>query len=246
MANPQPDIFTKYSKEYHQAICKIRIPGEARQVLDFIMYKTWGFSKKEDWISLSQFEKGTGLKKPNVIRAVNKLLSMNLIIKKDNGIIKKDNVWGATYSLQKDYEKWKPLSKKITLSKKIKPVIKKDKRSLSKKIPTIDKHTKDNITKDTSYSQVVKYWFEKFKAKTGEVYIFDKKDGAIVKRLLKSWDYETFCKKIDLFFENEWINKEKAFSIAMLSSQKNRLIKKRDTKNEGRYNKLSKTVSVSE
>lgn len=41
---------------------------------------------------------------------------------------------------------WKPLPKKITLSKKITTVIEKDNASLSKKLHTIDNTTKDNIT----------------------------------------------------------------------------------------------------
>jgi hypothetical protein len=49
---------------------------------------------------------------------------MNIIIKKDNNL----------YRFQKDFDCWKPLSKKITLSKKIITVIKKDNLPLSKKI----------------------------------------------------------------------------------------------------------------
>ena len=67
---------------------------------------------------------------------------MNLII------IQKDNDIANIYSINKDFQSWKPLSKKITLSKKIMTVIQKDNASLSKKIPTIDNITIDNITID--------------------------------------------------------------------------------------------------
>jgi len=79
--------------------------GEARQILDVILRKTYGWSKCEDVISLSQFVEMTGINKPNVCRNLNKLLGMNIITKKDNE-------WNVTYGLQKDYKKWKPLSKR--------------------------------------------------------------------------------------------------------------------------------------
>jgi phage replication O-like protein O len=128
-ASPQvEDGFTRIANEIMEALARIRIPGEARQPLDFVLRKTYGFGKKEDKIALSQIVLGTGLKKPNVCRAIGKLLEMNLVIVKDNGNVK-------IYRFQKDYSKWKPLSKKITLSK----AIIKGPKSLSKAITTIER-----------------------------------------------------------------------------------------------------------
>lgn len=145
MASPQIDNgFTKIANELQEAFCKIRIPGEERQVLDVILRKTYGWNKKEDAISLSQFVLLTGINKPNVCRALSKLIMKNMIIKKDKGI-------SVNYSIQKDYTRWKPLSKKIALSKKIMPVIKKDNKS-SKIVIKKDTHKrkeyKDTITKE--------------------------------------------------------------------------------------------------
>ena len=73
MVSPQLENgYIRISTEVWQALCKIRIPGEARQVLDAIIRKTWGWNKKEDRISLSQFVDATGLKKDKVIRARSK------------------------------------------------------------------------------------------------------------------------------------------------------------------------------
>lgn len=131
MASPQTENgFTRIANEIVEALARTRISGEARQVVDVILRKTYGFQKTEDQISLSQFVLSTSIKRPNVCRALNKLLSMNLIIKKDNGKI-------PTYRFNKDFDTWKPLSKKIT-------IIKKDNESLSKKI-----HTKETIQKKT-------------------------------------------------------------------------------------------------
>lgn len=47
MANPQCENgFTKIANELMEALAKIRIPGEARQVLDVIFRQTYGWNKK--------------------------------------------------------------------------------------------------------------------------------------------------------------------------------------------------------
>lgn len=99
--------YLKIANELVEALSGIRIPGEANQVLWVIIRKTYGFNKKEDAISLSQFVLATGLKKQHVLRAIAKLLNINIIIKKDNGRINK-------YGINKDFSTWNALSKKVT------------------------------------------------------------------------------------------------------------------------------------
>ena len=104
--NPQwENGYTKIATEIFEALSRIRIPGEARQILDTIIRKTWGWNKKEDIISLSQFQEYTGLNKMHVYRAINKLIEMNLIIKKGNGK-------QSAYMFNKYYDTWKSLPKK--------------------------------------------------------------------------------------------------------------------------------------
>jgi phage replication O-like protein O len=135
MASPQVENgYTRIANEIMEALARIRIPGEARQVLDVIVRQTYGFNKKVDTISLGQFCLKTGMKKPNCVRAINKALSMNLVIKKDNGSI-------PLYSINKNFDAWKPLSKKIMLSKKITSVIKKDNNRYQKRYPQKKKET---------------------------------------------------------------------------------------------------------
>ena len=110
MANPQPDKFTKISNEIMDNLAKIRIAGEARQMLDVIIRKTYGFNKKEDKISTSQFMELTGLSRIAIPKARKKLLKLNLIT-----ISQKGYSQGLIYSIQKDYEKWKPYPKKDTV-----------------------------------------------------------------------------------------------------------------------------------
>lgn len=145
MANPQKENgFVPISKELLEAFAKIRISGEARQVLDFIILKTYGWGKKEDIISLSQFTKGTGLSKVAVCKAIIKLETMNIITKKGNGRL-------SSYLILKNYEQWKSLPKKVTsnlLPKKVMDITKKGKGLLPKKLQTIYTNTKDTITID--------------------------------------------------------------------------------------------------
>jgi phage replication O-like protein O len=108
MVSPQLENgYTSIANEIMDALCRIRIPGEARQVLTVILRKTYGWNKKEDVIPLSQFVSATGMKKTHVVRSIYMLRDMNLIItKKDNSFI--------SYCFNKDYSTWKPLPKRIT------------------------------------------------------------------------------------------------------------------------------------
>ncbi|HDZ76661.1 MAG TPA: hypothetical protein ENH41_01085 [Candidatus Omnitrophica bacterium] len=131
MSNPQVENgYLQIANELYEALARIRIPGEARQVFDVIVRRTYGWGKKTDIISLSTFSKLTGLPRPNVVRAIKKLIIINIIT-----VIKKDNTSSVSYGVQKHYEEWKVLSKKIPLlSKTIIGVIQSDNKVLSKAI----------------------------------------------------------------------------------------------------------------
>lgn len=143
MASPQAeDGHVRIANEMWDALCLIRISGEARQVLDFIIRKTWGWGKKTDFIPLSQFCKGTGLRKSAIIKARKKLLDMNLIT-----VTQKVNAVALSYGIQKDYTKWKPLPKKKTTTKKVNLRDQKRKSPQPKKRPSIDTGSKDTSSK---------------------------------------------------------------------------------------------------
>ena len=157
MANPQIENgHIDIANEIADKLCSYRLSGEEWQVLWVILRKTYGWHKKEDWISLSQFVSLTGIKKPDIIKVLKKLLSKNIIFisKKDNAVIQMDNAKINYYAFNKDYDTWKPLSKRITLSKKITTVIQMDNLALSKWIPTKETITKENITKENRDSSL--------------------------------------------------------------------------------------------
>ena len=114
MASPQKENgYTEISNEILESLAKIRIPGEARQMLDVVIRKTYGFNKKHDSIATSQFVKLTGLPRYAIHRARIKLVKMNLIT-----VTKKADSQILTYSYQKDYDKWELSPKKVTVTKK--------------------------------------------------------------------------------------------------------------------------------
>jgi len=149
MASPQADNgYTRIANEIMDNLAKIRIAGEARQMLDVIIRKTYGFNKKEDKISTSQFMLLTGLSRIAIPKARRKLIELNLITVSQKGYSQ-----GLTYSMQKDYEKWKPYPKKDTVSKKGRKCIQKSKQVYPKKdtncIPKSSTQKKERqLTKD--------------------------------------------------------------------------------------------------
>lgn len=100
MASPQKENgYTPTANELIEAICCLEVSGACHRILRFIERKTYGYRKKEDSISLSQFEKGTGMRRNTVNESLNTLINMGVIVKNKGGYINK-------YTIEKDYEKW--------------------------------------------------------------------------------------------------------------------------------------------
>jgi hypothetical protein len=74
--------------------------------LIFIIRKTYGWNKKSDWISLSQFHERTNIPIPHICRALQLLQKQNIITKGGNRVNPK-------YSVQKDYDSWLELPKGV-------------------------------------------------------------------------------------------------------------------------------------
>jgi phage replication O-like protein O len=230
MANPQAENgHVDIANEIMDHLAKTRVPGEARQVLDFIIRKTYGWHKKVDRISLSQLAEGTGLSKPHVCMAVQKLVMMNLITKKGkDGVTEKGNDF-VIYGFQKDFEKWRPLPKKGTLPKKIMPVTEKGNRPLP-----IKGHTKETITKETntkenkSYGEArrfLDFFIERFKFHMRmDPLISWGKDGEIVKRILAVVPLQELQEIAEMFFTSDdpFIRKS-GYTIGAFKSQVQKL-----------------------
>jgi phage replication O-like protein O len=208
MTSPQKENgFTATANEIMDALVRTRIPGEARQVLDFIIRKTYGYNKKEDCISLSQFELATKLHKNSICKALAKLRNMNLITQKVNEV-------ANSYSFNKHYTTWKPLPKRVTLPKRGMTITQKVKKCYPK--GDIQKTvTKDNTTKDKDLEripgqdldiikerppniQLMEDFKTLYEQEAGLPFKWASKDFVISARLIKDFGYDMVINKCKL------------------------------------------------
>lgn len=108
MGSPQVENgYLKIANELFEALIRIRIPGEARQMLDLIIRKTYGHNKKTDRISTTQIMEATTLNRRSVYKARRKLKEMNLITVSEKG-----ESCIVTYAINKHYKTWRLPPKK--------------------------------------------------------------------------------------------------------------------------------------
>lgn len=138
MANPQPDNFTRISNELMEAFGKINLSSYEFRVLIIILRKTYGYQKKADWISFSQFRELTNLPDSHISRTLKILLQRKILTK-----------GGKSIGLNKDYEQWGDLPKGVNthhLPKGVSVLTKGGKKNLPKGADT--KESKETITKE--------------------------------------------------------------------------------------------------
>ncbi len=137
MASPQKeDGYTPIANELFEAFYRCKLLEYERVVVMCIWRKTYGWSKKEDWVSNSQIFEETGIALPNITRTIRSLIIKKILIKCNRKV-----------AVNKDYEQWevewRRLSHQITL------VISPDNQKLSHEIPT---KTKSKYTKTSEQS----------------------------------------------------------------------------------------------
>ncbi|MBI5591973.1 MAG: conserved phage C-terminal domain-containing protein [Deltaproteobacteria bacterium] len=162
MASPQlEEGHTRIANEILDALCRTRIPGEARQVFDVIFRRTYGWRKKFDQIPLSQFVKMTGIQRRHVVRAIKTLEAMNLIFverkcEKLSGIDNSEKTLHSTttYRINKDYDSWVVPKKAqgAVPNKELRVVPKKEPgvvpKTLKRVVPK-KAHSKESISKES-------------------------------------------------------------------------------------------------
>jgi phage replication O-like protein O len=103
MARPQiEDGYLKLSNELAEALARYRLTGEQTSIIWCILRLTYGYSKKACPIQITTFAKMTGLRPPNVIRAIEKLKKMKVVLVEDD----QNFIRIKKYAIQKDYEAW--------------------------------------------------------------------------------------------------------------------------------------------
>lgn len=112
MVDVQPENgYCRIANELMEAMIQIRIPGESMQCLLVIFRETYGYNRTSRDIPNKQFEAKTGICKQHIKRAIQKLIDMNLISVTNNGTSKQ-----PIYKINKNYDSWKKLPKKVTVT----------------------------------------------------------------------------------------------------------------------------------
>lgn len=100
-ASPQlEDGMTPIANELIEAYCKINMSAYEWRILLFIARKTFGYHKKTDRISYSQFAEGTGINHRHIGRTLKLLVDRQIITCSGTGYL-------LEYGIQKDYDLWK-------------------------------------------------------------------------------------------------------------------------------------------
>lgn len=96
MASPQKEQgFTAIANELIERLSLAPISGSEFRVLCVVLRKTYGYKKKDDWISYTQFERSTALKRANVWRSIKSLVAKRLLLTSKKG-----------YRFNKNWEEW--------------------------------------------------------------------------------------------------------------------------------------------
>jgi phage replication O-like protein O len=146
MTKPQLENgYTRIANEILEAVIYAGLNGTEMAVLLYIIRKTYGFNKKEDEISLTQFEKAVPYSRRAIIKAIKHLRLVNIITLVNKGI----SVHSSNrYKFNKTG--WTLMNKEspVRLVNKLTQTSEQtDKTLVNKGIHTKDTITKDNIQK---------------------------------------------------------------------------------------------------
>jgi phage replication O-like protein O len=147
MASPQKENgYTAIANEILEKIISSGLNGTELSILLHVWRKTYGFQKKQDEISLSQFLKAIPVSKQTLCTALSNLQLVKILrlVKKGSSIIS-SNLW----EFNKNYDEWQ-LVKKSRLVKVSKPTSQVFHKQLVKK----PRHTKETIQKKTTKESI--------------------------------------------------------------------------------------------
>ncbi|MFA7662781.1 MAG: replication protein [Patescibacteria group bacterium] len=125
------DGYLKIVLSIAEALARTQLSGYESRVLWFLWRKTYGWSKKSDLISLSQWVDGTGIDKKNVQHTIKRLLDRRIIYRYGVEIHTTDT---RTYEFNKHFGEWKSVLKST-------PVLKSTLEVVLKSTPTIERST---------------------------------------------------------------------------------------------------------
>jgi phage replication O-like protein O len=148
MANPQKELgHTSISNELFEAI--LRTPWTRAQyaVIFFIIRKTYGWGKKSDKISISQFARVLPYSKTTIIRTLKRLKTMNVAVQLKVGGGKKN---ASEWALNKNYEDWQTVSLGVTVTLQSSKLSHSSPQTVTRGL-----HTKETNTKETTKERIL-------------------------------------------------------------------------------------------
>lgn len=131
--------YTRITNPLIEELIKIPFKGCELAVALFIIRKTYGFQKKQDEISLTQFEKGLNRSRPAIVKALKNLQLVNVAkLVKVGDSRNSSNLW----EINKYYDTWQLV--KVAKLVKYKQLTSK---GYDKKLVKVPLHTKETIQK---------------------------------------------------------------------------------------------------
>lgn len=203
MASPQKENgYVALANEIVEKLCQYRLPGQEWQILWVILRKTYGWNKKMDRISLSQYSEMTGMPRSKCHQVLKSLINKNIVIK---GVPQKGNTTAISYGIQKDFDKWKLFPKKVTVPQKGNRVFpKKGTKVFPKKVTTKD--NKPSIQKTREF-------LDYFNLKTGKKYSLTSERQRLINRRLKNHTIDHLKRAVDNFTRDDWPDRYKYMDI---------------------------------
>lgn len=222
MANPQLENgYFKIANEIVEALTRTNLSAYQSRILWAIFRKTYGFKKKEDWVSNSQLVELTGLHKQHIWRTLEELKNRNLVTKR-----------GYFIGFNKDYQQWRELPKGVTSHSKLPIGV----TQLPKGVTTvtnrgvhkIKQYTKD-IKRDSANPAVKEFftfWDKAFREKTGKDYFFNGgKEGSLTKKMLVSYSLDRLKELGGVFFKSQAkFFQDSGYTIGFFYSQINKVV----------------------
>ncbi len=198
--NPQKeDGMTPFANELLEAIMRQKLNGYEVRVLLAIARKTYGWSKKDDYIALSQIETLTGIKKTHISRSLSALVKARIVTKLGNKI-----------GINKLYSQWSELPNRVTVTQNGNTITQLGNKKLPNTAP--QKKRKILIQKQYIYRLIFNFWNYK---KIINHRKFDDKDKTAVSKILTEYTIpEVFesigrygrviANKTDYYFTHRW------------------------------------------
>jgi phage replication O-like protein O len=148
MASPQKENGSvMVANELLGALIKAKLNGVEWRVIMTVIRKTYGFNKKFDRISFTQFQEHTDSCRSVINKAIKSLVAKRILVANKLPL-------GNEYGLNKDYDSW-VVAKKILVAK-----IDQTSSQLASRVVANRSHTKDTITKYKQKTIKGKLFFE--------------------------------------------------------------------------------------